>query len=99
MMDERERDMAKLMSAVEAMRGMLAAALEAAHAFKEGDAHGQGEDYCELDRMLQLGRVVDIASALCPAQLGVLFAVAVVLQEIERGEGKQPSAENAAARQ
>jgi hypothetical protein len=88
---------AKIRSAVDAARGMLAAALEAAHVLVK-EEHAPGEDE-GCSRMLQLGHVVEIASALGPAQLSVLFAVAVVLHEIERGEGDRPTAEKSAALQ
>ena len=65
MMEERKREIerAKITSAVNAMREMLAAASKAAHALKASEEHAEDEDYCEFDRVAELGYVVDKAGA------------------------------------
>jgi len=90
-MDKRRRDTAraKITSAVDAIRDMLRAASKAAHELNYDQLSQEDEGYLEFDRVVEPGYVVDIAAALCPAHLKVLYDVAAVLHEIEGGESER----------
>jgi hypothetical protein len=77
-MDERRRDIerAKITAAVKAMREMLDAASEAARALKASEEQTGDVDYCEFDRVVELGHVADVAAHLCRAHLKVLASSA-----------------------
>jgi hypothetical protein len=76
---ERQFNWQAIKESVERMRPELIAASEAAHKAKESDVNPAEP---ELDRILELGYLVDCLGGLCGPHLAVLSEIAYALDEL-----------------